>query len=103
MAKYRKKPIIVECEQLTIDHIKKYLFEDDKGALPKGVTLYSANWNTDLGIIYSYTTYVTTINGDKVPIIEGDWVMKETDGIHHYPCKDVVFQNTYEEVADTPP
>ena len=43
--------------------------------------------------------WVETIHkGQTVAIKEGDWVLPEPDGIHFYPCKPDIFENTYEPV-----
>lgn len=31
-------------------------------------------------------------------VAPGDWIITEPDGIHHYPCKPDIFENTYELV-----
>lgn len=76
MAKYQKKPMIVEANQY-----KK------RGECPLGVCT-----NED------GTAYVTTIQGVKTPIGIGEWSIQEADGIHYYPCADSVFRRTYDPV-----
>lgn len=39
-------------------------------------------------------------DGQLVVLEDGDWVIPEPDGEHFYPCKDSVFQATYEPVND---
>lgn len=43
------------------------------------------------------STYVTTIHGDDITLVPGDWVIMERDGVHAYPCKPDVFEATYEK------
>lgn len=43
---------------------------------------------------------VTTIHGQKTVVVDGDWIITESDGIHFYPCKPDVFEATYERVED---
>lgn len=31
--------------------------------------------------------YVITIHGQKAYLVDGDFVVEEPDGKHHYPCK----------------
>jgi hypothetical protein len=38
---------------------------------------------------------VITIHGQVTPVIDGDWVVKEPDGIHYYPIKPDIFEQTY--------
>lgn len=91
MAKYRKKPIVVEAEQW------KPKIEDWPG---KGVP-------DELGVIWEFdweghlvNGIVTTIHGQETKVAIGDWVIKEPDGIHYYPCKPDIFKQTYELVEE---
>ncbi len=87
MAKYRKKPIVIEAEQY-----KEY------GKLVKGMcnstSCYTAG-NT--------TPHVHTIHDNQIVILTtGDWVIPEPDGEHFYPCKPDIFAKIYEKVEDSP-
>lgn len=76
MAKYRKKPIIVEAEQ------------------------WDGNHHID-GIIYGrthYEPYVETLEGD-MRVRPGDWIITGVKG-ERYPIKDEIFKLTYELVTD---
>jgi hypothetical protein len=77
MAKYRKKPIVIEAEQFFAD--KPLPFRED-GA---------CNWNGEYW-------YVVTAHGQETKIVDGDWIIPEPDGRGFYPCKDDIFQATYE-------
>ena len=79
--KFRKKPIVIEAEQLTRD-----------GAYPKGVC--SCHINQGRGHLH------TIHEGQVVNVDYGDWIIAEADGKHFYPCKDDVFVATYELVED---
>lgn len=46
--------------------------------------------------------YVVTIHGQVTPIVDGDWIIPEPDGLHYYPCKDQIFRATYTECAICP-
>lgn len=96
MAKYRKKPVVIEAEQFTDEHIRAHLF--DKAPLPRGVSLARATWNERTGHIGVTQFTVTTIHGEKATIVSGDWIMPEPDGEHFYPCKPDIFAATYEAV-----
>lgn len=72
--KFRKRPIVVEANQFT-----------KRGCCPLGVQTEEDG-----------THYVVTIHGQKTPVVEGDWIIQETDGVHYYPCKDDVFRATYQ-------
>ena len=79
MAKYRKKPVVVEAEQFT-----------GKGSDPLGVF----RREEDL------SPYVVTIHDQRCYLSPGDWILPEPDGVHYYPCKDSIFQATYERVPE---
>lgn len=73
--KYRHKPLIVEATQ----------------------------WfpGKEISGVYAGTPghyYVVTIHAQRAFLEAGDWVITEPDNIHHYPCKDSIFQAGYEPV-----
>ena len=80
--RYRKKPLEVEAVQwfpgIAIEGVKHV---DGEGASPS------------LGTFY-------TIHGQETFINPGDWVIREPDGIHWYPCKPDIFEATYDIVLD---
>ena len=82
MAKYRKKPMVIETEQ--------YL---EYGKLVKGMcnsqSCYTAGNNEP---------HVHTIHSGQMVNLEiDDWIIPELDGKHFYPCKPDIFKMTYEE------
>lgn len=42
--------------------------------------------------------YVTTIQGRHVCVSVGEWIVTESDGVHHYPVADDVFRDVFEPV-----
>jgi hypothetical protein len=94
--KYRKKPVVVEAYQITRGMIESVLF--DGGNLPDGLRSGSASYNPRDRRVWNWFGIVTTIHGQETSVIEGDWVITEPDGIHHYPCKPDIFAQTYEAV-----
>lgn len=78
MAKYRKKPVIVDAEQW-------FPGKEIRGVFP--------------GFVGEYGPYVMTIHGQRTFIAPGDWIITEPGGIHHYPCKPDIFAAMYEEVT----
>lgn len=82
MAKYRKKPVIVEAVQ----------WFPDKEVPGVVATLPVGSPVTDHMIF----PHVVTIHGQITSIVPGDWIITEPDGIHHYPCKPDIFAATYE-------
>jgi len=85
MAKFRKRPIVVDAEQFFYSH----------PALP-GVF-----YPPLIDGIYVGDAFVVTAHGQRVYLQNGDWVIAEADGEHYYPCKDEIFAATYEP-ADMP-
>jgi len=80
MKKYRKKPIVIEAEQwfpfsaiegvFTVEHAPEY-----------GIDSYGA---------------IFTLEGE-MKVIPGDWIIRGIKG-EIYPCKNEIFELTYEEV-----
>lgn len=80
MAKYRKKPVVIEAEQ--------FLGVDT--AAVRGVCVCG-----------SRPSHLHTIHeGQLVYLEHGDWIIPEPDGEHFYPCKPDIFEATYEAVDD---
>lgn len=80
MAKYRKKPVVIEAERFW------------EGVVPLPFA--------DQGICcldHEEGWYVETLEG-SLSISEGDWIIKGAKG-EFYPCKDDIFRMTYEPVS----
>ena len=77
MPKFRKKPVVIDAEQFNGHNDPPGVFRRPE----------------------DHTPYVVTIHGQRVYLSPGDWVVPEPDGVHYYPIKDEVFQNTYEAVG----
>jgi hypothetical protein len=70
MAKFRKKPVVVEASQ--------WFKPGDHPA-----------------VICSEIPHVKTAGG-PAPVHPGDWIITESDGRGHYPCRPDIFAATYE-------
>jgi hypothetical protein len=81
--KFRKKPVVVEATQFFV-----------KGPLVEGVHR-TPNPASDESLNY----WVETIHGQRAYLLDGDWVITEPDGVHHYPCKPDIFRATYERAG----
>lgn len=82
MAKFRKKPVVVEAVQWTgnnLDEIRAFM-----GA-PK------------LSVIAQYLK-IRTLEGE-LDATPGDWIIKGVKG-EFYPCKPDVFERTYKAAPD---
>lgn len=86
MGKWRKKPSIVEAFQWR----EPEDFDAKTRPLPKGVW---CDFSTG-----KWRFHVVTIHGQKAWLADGDWIIEEPDGEHHYPCKPDIFAETYEKV-----
>jgi hypothetical protein len=84
MAKFLRKPTIVEAEQWfpgkQVSGVTEVIFSDG----PNGATK-SCGYG-----------HCVTIHGEVTKVSPGDWVITEPDGEHHYPCKDEIFRATYD-------
>ena len=84
MAKYRKKPIVIEAKQ--------WFPPDWEGH-------YSTNSLDNLGVYWNGSSFrINTLEGEMV-VQSGDWIIT---GIKNekYPCKDEIFNLTYELVEE---
>jgi len=91
MAKYRKKPIVIE--------VSGQFFQDKK-PWPEGV-LHKQGWEDGPALQWRGHTviyYVITIHGQETNVVDGDWIIQEPDGEHYYPCKPDIFEASYEKV-----
>lgn len=94
--KFRKKPIVVEAYEFTQKMVEAHLFDGAK--LPEGLRMTRASYHReDRKIFYAYFE-VQTINGERVSVEVGNYVIAESDGKHFYPCVAEVFDATYEAV-----
>lgn len=82
MAKFRKRPVVIEAEQ----------FLSDSAPLPFS--------NRGACCLDRQGWYVTTAHGQRTPIVHGDWIIPEPDNRGFYPCKPDIFDATYERVEE---
>ena len=80
MAKFRKKPVVIEATQFWVN---------SPDGWPQGVYKDST----------SPTGYrIDTLEGSH-EVTEGDWIITGVKG-EHYPCKPDIFEMTYESADD---
>jgi hypothetical protein len=96
MEKFVKKPVIIEAYQITRELLESILFDDKP--YPKGLHMSSASFHKERRIIGAWFGFVVTIHNQRVDVIEGDWIIKEPDGEHYYPCKPDIFEQNYNRV-----
>lgn len=91
MAKYRKKPVIIDAIQWdgkNFDEIANFMqdFHGHKKAYE----------DAQEGSLKTGEYYIRTLEGTMTANI-GDWIIKGVNG-EFYPCKPDVFEKTYESV-----
>ena len=84
MAKFRKKPVVIEAHQLTVDNME-FVEAWCRGSI-KGIKLPVEDRCID----------IQTLEGEMRANI-GDYVIKGIQG-EFYPCKPDIFEATYEAV-----
>lgn len=88
MAKFRKRPIVIEAEQYTgPGEVSRY---NTPPPAPAGVT-----W-IRLGSDMAQFPVVKTLEGE-MHVSPGDWIITGVQG-ERYPCKPDIFAATYEAV-----
>ena len=102
MAKYRKKPVVIEAVQLRCDtwlEMREFAgvgkLEDGK---PERVMVNARNEPVEQGGDGRIALAIPTREGVMVGV-ENDWIIKGVKG-ELYPCKDEIFKLTYEPVEE---
>lgn len=98
MARFRKKPVMIEATQLTREVVEAFLW--DGGALPDGCRLGSASHHPENRRLHKFHATVDTLEGPLRAEI-GDWIIRGVAG-EFYPCKPDIFEATYEPVPEQP-
>jgi hypothetical protein len=92
VAKYRKRPVVVDTEQFVFDHVI------GRRPLPVGVTRESEGDPMSL-VGERVRFFVVTAHGQKTEVQTDDWIIAEPDGRGYYPCKPDSFAATSEHVG----
>ena len=79
MARYRSKPRVIDAEQFT-----------DADNPPKGVDF-------DETACIQPAFFVTTIQGERVRVQPGEFIVTESDGVHYYPIAADEFAKLYDQ------
>lgn len=98
MKKYRKKPVVIEAVQMAWENWSDICeftgVGDAQSGKPWGTNKNKAGKPLPNG---GPGLFIPTLEG--LMLAEpGDWIIKGVEG-ELYPCKDSVFQKTYEEVV----
>ncbi len=81
--KFRKKPVVIEAEQLTLENKDRAL------------NFIKCNCYAD-GTSDNPSIRIDTLEGEMTASL-GDWIIKGVKG-EFYPCKPDIFEATYEKV-----
>ena len=84
MAKFKKKPVVIEAEQFT---------EENKD---RAFNFITCNCYPDFDGEGKPILKIQTLEGEMTAIL-GDWIIKGVKG-EYYPCKPDIFEATYEKV-----
>lgn len=97
MAQYKKKPVIIEAIQFDGENYDEIISFTKGNAVLK---TFVGGDEKGVGHPQGYRKFtITTIHqNQKVDLVKGDFVIPEADGVHFYPCKPDVFEETYEAV-----
>jgi len=102
MAKYRKKPVVVEAVQLLwgtwsemCEHAGVGHLEDGK---PSGIQVDSYNQPIPFSGDGRIALAIPTLEGLMIGV-EGDWIIRGVNG-EIYPCKPDIFEKTYDLVEE---
>ena len=90
MAKYRKKPVVIEAFQFYDNQ------DENTNAYPRWLVKAFVD-----GIIYgtkAENTFIKTLEGDHL-VSDGDFIIQGVKG-ELYPCKPDIFEMTYEKVEE---
>ena len=91
VAKYRKKPVVIEAMQFTRENMEE-VARWCGGSIAGEMTV------TGTPIAYALM-YIPTLEG-VMDALTGDWIIKGVKG-EFYPCKPDIFEATYELVEPT--
>ncbi len=96
MAKYRKKPVVVEAIQLSVDNVLEVerFIEQKEIRLDTGAAQDKFEDYKD--IVRRNGRKINTLEGAMTAKI-GDYIIKGVSG-EFYPCKPDIFEKTYEKV-----
>jgi len=94
MAKYRKKPVVIEAEQFIWKKQHPLLGSTEPSNMPDGVVKKKFTDYQDLAPYWKYG--VETLEG-FMECSDGDWIITGVKG-EKYPCKPDIFEQTYEKV-----
>ena len=99
MAKYRKRPVVIDAIQWTGENLSEVL--EFTGKHPSWYKWFSSfeeyeNHDRKDGFVFKIITLEGTMEASP-----GDWIIRGVKG-EHYPCKPDIFDATYERLNHEP-
>jgi hypothetical protein len=91
MAKYRKKPVVIEATQ--------WFKMGDHPLVRPPTDKANAGWCKSQGLPEGSLGEIQTLEG-MMHVTPGDWIITGVKG-EHYPCKPDIFEATYEPVGES--
>jgi hypothetical protein len=99
MAKYKKKPVVIEAIQLTIENVINDSVADFLGDEFTGyINENEGEVGKEHEVVNDASTYINTLEG-RMKASMNDWIIKGVSG-EFYPCKPHIFEKTYELVTE---
>ena len=95
MAKYRKRPVVIEAIQWTGENLRQIITFTD-GSPETRTSHAGMMWEQYSDLVAADGLKIFTLEG-KMNADVGDWIIKGVKG-EHYPCKPDIFEATYESV-----
>jgi hypothetical protein len=92
VAKFRKKPVVIEAVQYNNTDPKHYGYFNLEEVLAFGEGKIKPDPNGTVGLV------IATLEGDMF-VTASDWVIKGVNG-EFYPCKPDIFEKTYDAVRE---
>jgi hypothetical protein len=92
MAKFRKKPVVIEAEQWFPGKKIEGVIEDNT------ILLEFSDKSWEPPRQKSICAFINTLEGQMI-VTERDWIITGVNG-EKYPCKPDIFEKTYEKVEE---
>lgn len=94
MAKFRKKPVVIDAIRWTGDNLADIIQFTD-GRPPEINTNHAGmKWDEYVDLVRREGLKIFTLEGEHLASI-GDWIIRGVNG-EYYPCKPDIFAKTYE-------
>ena len=102
--KFRKKPVIIDAIQLTVDNIREVYTWVHEQSVNTSTNYSSYQWELYESLVVTEGMRIHTLEDGKYGEVKhiasiGDWIIKGVAG-EFYPCKPDIFVATYDRVDE---